>query len=478
MLITRKIINPKIKFIDIKPKIKFHNYSQLCQKIDHIKDILVEKYDCRPGQSVLIGITSSTLQIAAFFACAELGLEVIILDHGRDDNWISTDYIDPKTQALMPINFYINDDPQHLPEHALSRHKFFDKISDHTVILDNITHGIERPSNDTIFAEPKRVLLKCTSSGTTGTAKLVKHSHEFLHLLANRNKNFYSDTVCMVMNLNHGSSPATYFLPALVSEKTRYFISSKMYRTIKNINLSMANNSWDLTDLSETVHNYNINHLMLPYTHLIDDFFDKGKYPDLNLYTLSTIRQEWLEYYHGGGIKNIISFFGCNETSGPLLINEINDANFSESKYKLYDNFYGINLQDGKNLEVDMPVYKTKILTNDVFEPVEGYFLHKGRNDLYRINGRPVNLFKYNDIVSARLDATLIIDTMKDSIYLAIWKIDDKSEEKIRQIDDQLLGTSEGLHRINKFASLERDKFYSGVKLDMELLRDYFRKFV
>jgi hypothetical protein len=477
MIVTREVINKNISFIDIGRFPKSYSYADLCFYIDHIKYILINEYNCKRGESVLIGLSVSTLQIAAFFACAELGLQVIILDHSRDDDWISTDYVDPKTKSLMPLNYYIVEQKTINPD-ILPRHNFFKSIADNSIVLNfrNFDKNKNPAPSTPVIAEDNDILLKCTSSGTTGTAKIVKHTHKFLNKLILRNKSFFYGSVCMIMNLNHGSSPATYFLPALCSENTTHFISCKMqlvagYKQTKTF-------VPDFKELGLFVDQFDIKHLMLPYTHLIKLFFDKGVYPGLTLYTLSTIQKSWLDYYNNGNIKNIISFFGCNETSGPLLINEIKDADFSESRYKLYDDFYRLNVNEGKNLEVTMPVYDINISTNDMFDIVNGYFYHKGRNDLYRVNGSIVDLPEYNSRVTETLNAIMIVDTVKDSLYLAIWEHSADYLEKIDQLNARLLRISKGSHKVDKFAILDQNKFYTGVKLDMELLRDYFRNYV
>jgi hypothetical protein len=472
MLITREVINKNITFLDspfseIQPKI--FNYDDVCYGIDHIKSILLS-YNCQPGQSVLIGLPSTTLQIAAFFACAELGLQVIILDHSRDDRWINIDYIDPKTKSLLPINYYIFDRRAFHPV-SWARHNFLKNNSDHNVELDikKIYHKFYDVHTTDILAKDTDILLKCTSSGTTGTAKLVKHSHHFLHDLIKRNRVFYHGCVCMILNLNHGSSPATYFLPAVCSENTTHFISYKM----------QTFDVFDFKKLSDKIIQLNVEHLMIPYSYMIDRLFNNGaNKSDLNLYTLSTIQKDWLKYYKQEKVKNIISFFGCNETSGPLLINEIKDIDFSEWRYKLFDDFYKLNTNEGKNLEVMMPVYDATIYTNDKFDVKDGYFFYMGRNDLYRVNGLEVNLDAYSNLVSEQLDGTIIIDTAKDKLYLAIWDDIQDIDFKISELNSKLASLSNGVHQIQKFKSLNKDKFYSGVKLDMELLRDYFRNYV
>jgi hypothetical protein len=222
---------------------------------------------------------------------------------------------------------------------------------------------------------------------------------------------------------------------------------------------------------------FEFDHLMIPYSYMIDNFLKHGTYENLNLYTLSTIKQQWVPYFLDKRIKNIISIFGSNETSGPTFINEIADHAFEENKYRLLDDFYSINLLEGNMLEVTMPVYGTKIVTNDVFDKVDFNYYHRGRNDLYRVNGFEVNVTAYTELIKKYLDADLIIDTVKDSLYIAVWK-DERTESNINIIREAISKSSYNAHKINKYAVLDKIKFMTGVKLDMELLRDYFRKFV
>ena len=118
-LITRDIINKSITFKDVNAhnlyqKEKTFNYQELSRQIDIIKNVLQHDYNCVEGQTILIGITPCALQVAAFFACAELGLTIVIADHNRNDNWIDPKYIDPKTASLLPINYFLVTSDEHL----------------------------------------------------------------------------------------------------------------------------------------------------------------------------------------------------------------------------------------------------------------------------------------------------------------------------------------------------------------------------
>jgi acyl-CoA synthetase (AMP-forming)/AMP-acid ligase II len=471
-LITRNIINKNIIFKDVNvhnlyQKDKVYTFDDLEKQINIVKNVLQKEYLCKEGETALIGIVPCVLQIATFFACAELGLNVVIADHNRNDNWINPDYVDPKTQSLLPINYFIVTSDEHL----IPKYKLFYKICEKTVVIKDLESKDASPNNYLGCTE-NSMLLKCTSSGTTGTAKLVNHNHGFLKRLISRNKTFYYGSVCMAHNLNHGSSPATYFLPALCSEDTKIFVSYMITYVTE------TSRTDELTKFAiDKFNKYNFDHLMIPYSYMIDNFLKSGTYQTLNLYTLSTIKQQWVPYFLDNKIKNIISIFGSNETSGPTFINEVADHAFEENKYRKIDDFYDINLLDGNMLEVTMPVYGTKIVTNDLFDRRNNDYYHKGRSDLYRVNGFEVNVNHYTLLVKESLDADLIIDTAKDSLYIAVWQ-DQDVENHIDKICEQIKVSSYNVHTINKFAILDKTKFMTGIKLDMELLRDYFRKFV
>ena len=471
-LLTRDIINNDIIFKDVNvynlyQKDKTYNFNDLNKKINIIKNLLLHDYKCIEGQTILIGIAPSLLQIAAFFACAELGLTVIIADHSRNDNWIDPNYVDPKTQSLLPINYFLVESKKTIPKYRL-----FYKICEKVIIIKNIKN-IDDSDNNYIGCNENSILFKCTSSGTTGTSKLITHTHKFLYKLIKRNKNFFYGNVCMAHNLNHGSSPATFFLPSLCSSNTKLFVSYMITYITED---KIRDNDVRKLAINKFKH-YNFDHFMIPYTHLIDKFLVDSLYPNLNLYTLSTIKKDWLNYFRENKIKNIISIFGSNETSGPVFINEISDPKFEESKYKLVDNFYEINLLDKNLLEIVMPVYNTKIITNDLFDKVDDNYYHRGRKDLYRVNGAEVDIKNYNKIIKELLDADLIIDTIKDSLYVAVWS-DSDVDDKLKDISYKIEKDSAGAHKVNKISLLNKSNFMTGIKLDMELLRDYFRKYV
>lgn len=452
MIVTREIINKSITFRDGSCLDHPYTYNDLSSLIDAYKNLLQYTYNVSRGETVLIGEQSGKTQLALVFACLELGLTLAIVDYGRKDDFQLTEYNDPKTNILLPIDYFILSTPE-----VTNKFMFFNKVCGRTIILDNETLSYTR--NDTVYSTPDSILLKCTSSGTTGTPKLIKHSHEFIYSLVQRNSKFFFGIVGQAFNLSHGSSLATYFLPALVSSNVTDYINFSLIQT------------------STVLDNSHLDHLMLPYTDMVTSFleeYDRSSRRGICLYTLSYIRDEWKVYHDSKKISDVISIFGSNETSGPTLINRISYINFDKQTYYKVDNFYDLSIHNNE-LVVSMPIYQYDVETKDEFALDDDAYFYLGRIDLFRINGEPFHAQIYQKYAKQQLECDLIFDFVRNEIYLAVWKDDQDIIQKVETINNLLKERSSNKHYISKYKVLDKDYFLSGVKLDNELLRDYFR---
>lgn len=458
MVLTRNIINQNIIFKDYYKHNQnplTYTFQELSSTIDACKNFILKNYKVEKGQSVLIGVRNpGKLQLALVFAFLELGVSLAIVDYERDDDFIDYNYIDPKTKLLLPIHYHVVTTTDH------TKFKIFEKICNHTIILDDVSLDDFTPNN-LILADNTTVIMRCTSSGTTGTPKIIEHTHEFIYELIHRNSRFYEGIAGYIFNLNHGSSPATYFFPTLCSAKIE----------------KCVNFSW--MSMPTVFKEEKLNHLLIPYSHQIDDILKTQTFinKELNLYTLSTIKRQWSEYVKNNKINNVISIFGSNETSGPVFLNFLNDKKFHENRFTKLDNFYDININEEGEILVTLPVYNKVIKTNDKFKNLDNYFYHLGRSDLLRINGTNVNKEKYDYLIKSKVNSDPIYDTVNNEIYLALWEEIPNIDLFISDLNQTLKSLSQNAHYISKFKVLNYNNFLTGIKVDHELLRDWFRNY-
>lgn len=462
MIITRNIINPDIDFydygIDLIPKI--YSYNDLSKRIDFFKNFLMD-LNCKKGESVLIGYHPCLDQIALFFAVCELGLNFIVNDYKILDG--DLEFIDTKTKILLPFDYFF--DYSNMNEF---KRIYLANISRRYISYKEIESYDNYDENNFIFSGDKDILMKCTSSGTTGTPKKVEHTHEFLYNISNRNSKFFDETVGLSYNFNHGSSLATYFIPSLMSKKVKKFINFPDHLLRNNLSKTYYDKS--IENILNT-----IDHIMIPYSDQLIDMLELYETEGLRYYTLSGISEKM--YKLRNRCKDIVSIFGCNETSGPVFINKVSYESFKPDVYYKIDDYYDIETFDP--LVINLKEYNTSINTKDIFEKdVNSGFKFRGRKDLLKINGKPITK-EYDKLTNSVYIYDFVYDFIYNEIYLCIW---DKIEDKFlldlifKNFNMKLGKLSDGAHKISKIATLEKSKFISGVKLDQELLRCYFRE--
>jgi len=463
MILTRHCINPSIDFTDVDctGQTQTYDYQKLCELIDGYKNLLQKKYHCQPGQRAIISVMASIEQIALVFACAELDITITIIDYPEVDACTQSEanYVDPKTNLLLPIDFCFIDQREWITIKSTAIFSKLYHICKHTIVLDEIE--LDSTVNNTILARSDSTIMQCVNSSTTGAPELVVHTHEFISNLALRNSKRYSGTAGLVKNLQHGSSYATYFLPALFSKEITNFVNFKM----------SGYYGYNLDFVSK----FNLNHLQLPWLNLVRKFFEVAdRHENLTVYVLGSISPSWIEWINQGKVTNIVSFFGTAETGGPIFTNQLMPIeNFDPKKFVKVDDFYQVELDNEKKLTVTLPCYKDRVIcTNDEFNQTDNYYYHQGRSDLMRINDRAVDLTKYQYFVDITVPGSdLIYDTVENKIYLAVWK--EVDENLINHLDG-LIRTGGG-HVINKSSRLNKEEFTQDGKIDQNLLLTYFR---
>jgi acyl-CoA synthetase (AMP-forming)/AMP-acid ligase II len=476
--ISRDIINPNLTIIEPNDgNLDKFNFEKLSKNIDYWKYFLVEECGAKKQDKILIGIVESDLKyISLCFAAFELSLKVVIVDYGRHDDFVKN-YDDPKTRLLSPIDIFVYDLDNHRFKKS-PKHIFFSKHSSRSFNINqyNPKKIDKKKLQDISNIRPSEddILMVCTSSGTTDTPKIVTHTHEFLYELCKRNSSMFSGSCVHSNNLNHGSSLAVYFLPTLMSKDVKeHFL----------IGFNIAEPEYFI----EMLKDYDICNIIFPYTENINKFLQvskkkKIKWPHLTVSLLTYIPADWKNIIQEGYVKKFVSIFGSNETSGPVLLSTLsleNVKDFTSNRFFKLDNFYNITFDKDGHIFAELPIYNKTIMTNDIFQKKDNFLFHKGRNDLIRINGVEINLqilseFEYE----FEEKFSIITDKIQNKLYLAIWE--EMNKKTALKLTNSLIKRLQKIFKsrnisISKFECLKKDKFKYGIKIDKELIREYFR---
>lgn len=475
-IITRHCISNKFSLIKLEDNSSYSK-KDLIARIDLWKYILKYKCDAKEQESILIGITTLSLDYFAIcFASLELSMKIVIVDYNRKDEFTELEYRDPKTRILSPIDIFLHDveDKHFLSEAvAVNKFKFFTNCSHRTYNINDLDFNIidadQFQSASKILPNSSDIAIRCTSSGTTGTPKIIEHNHEFLYKISQRNASKFSGDCLHIRNLNHGSSIAVFLLPALMNDNVTNHL-------VFNVDEDRPFDAF--IDVLEP-YRESFKFINFPYPYMIDRFIDSSvrksiTWPNLQVQTLSYIQDSSKEAVRNRVFKSITSIFGSNETSGPVFECTITRDNLNQDSnyFTKVDNFYDIDLDHEGLISVELPVYNNKIITNDKFKMIDGFYVHNGRKDIVKINGEIIDYNVINQLNIRYENLYIVLDSVYNSLYIACWN--QINEHSLIEVEKFFENRFERV-RIGKVTILNKDKFLSGIKIDNELLREYFR---
>lgn len=466
MIITRDIIadNFSIKVLNPDGIENTVDKDFIIRAINGAKSYLIKEKNVKPGQKIIIIHNAWPDYVVWFFAAAELGLSFVVSDYPRLNNSVS---VQKKLSLYGSLDLVIT-----YPGVEISN--FFSDDQNKIIEWNEfLTYPPERA--DEIWANEKSILIYSTSSGTTGTPKVIKHSHEFFYRLAKRNAALYNlslDDRCLhSKSLHHGSVTGVYFLPTIMS-CSHHFHTRIHPKTpaLPWVRWAEKHNINRLFLMQETIEQFSFN--------ITPSIKNQGK---KFLYILSKIDDNSIQkiIYRGG--YRISSIFGCTETSGPLFLptwsHKTKRAILTHYMGKPLDDFYKLTLNDKNLLEVTMPDGEV-VCTGDRFEIIDNQWIYRGRENTYKINGVPLyldllidcleNFFKKNhgDFFD------LVIDSEHDMIYIRLnspyklYKINEHIKKQIVSQDD-----SNNPYIIHKQIIGPRSDFITGIKFDPEEIR-------
>jgi acyl-CoA synthetase (AMP-forming)/AMP-acid ligase II len=334
--------------------------------------------------------------------------------------------------------------------------------------------SLSMPSMD--FDLNKYHILSATTSGTTSKPKKILHNYQYFINIAKRNCQVLnlSGKAAHVRNLHHGSSLPVYFLPSVMS--------CDLHLCLTWIEPNSITDEY-LYEIMSWTEYLDINHIFFPYSSMLVQFLQmisqrNMQFTNLRLYTLYYIDPDLKKYIKDRNIE-IVSIFGCTETSGPILINRLNNQNshtFDPTIFYAPDDFFTIEPSESTT-RIRSRCGTIDHVMHDRFVKLEdNHFKHIGRSDFYRINDIEINLIQMQQLKDRlHINGEIVVDLLKQTLYLAMW---DNSNCASTQelLNDELKNLFDSdLIYISKSANLNKFDFMSGIKPNQELLRNYFR---
>lgn len=442
-------------------------YDEIIKSIDHVKEYLINVKNCKPGQKITSSISYWPSYVIWFYACAELGLTFVVSDYPKSEITIS------KLSIYGEISFMIQDEPVELFEK-----NYPDKIINVQEINNYNYSGNPTP----IWASDDTVILLATSSGTTGTPKVIDCTHEWFYDAIEREEKIYQlkeDDKCFhSKGLYHGSICQAYFLPVMKYCAYHYHAPFKFIKCSPGQFLEAESpmiSAWiDLFQKEK------INRCLMfsDQLEILNKFLkiENKQHDDMTMFILSNIKKEEVNNLVGNFGYKILSIFGCQEIKSFLFLPEINLDNYKTydptCMGKPVDDFLKLSIDNENFIIVEMPD-GSKIKTGDKFKIVNDDYYFLGRDDVYRLKGKPLYLDLLNEVIEKitnlkrNIEFDIVVDSKEDSIYIRL--NEDKDLNYINYNIQQLLGS--GIYNISKKIVSPRSNFFSGIKFDPESIR-------
>jgi acyl-coenzyme A synthetase/AMP-(fatty) acid ligase len=446
------------------------SHKDISDGIDFWKVILGE-HGFQPGSKLgpLLSLCDVNY-LALLFAGLELGGSVCVVDKAHTVETASN----VRARVLAPIDIVIVD-----PNTDALIQATGDFLSD-KILLSSMWHNYV--AKDFSFSNIREdsldnVALYATSSGTSGTPKVISYSHKFLYDIAQRcikDMDFKEDDKIMhLSNIHHGGSAGLFFIPTLMASKNHYFEYGLNPNSLKKI--------------IDIVLQEKINKIMFPNSILLEKFIMNLPKVDhkLDLFTLQSKSKTWLPYIKRANINSVYSVFGSTETVGPLFKNvftkDDDPATFNVLNYgKPLDDFFNIKQLSSTELEVTVQNADTYILNDAFVIDTNGDYVFSGRKDLFRVNEVELTIPLLDNIVANHFKTEkciLIPDPTCNKIYMLCEPNGNNElfESRKQSIENELNQISPNLTiDFVLFAPIE--KFIDQIKFNYSAARLHFQK--
>jgi hypothetical protein len=470
MIISRHILHPEII-------VNGFDRDNLCNMIDYWKVLLWEKFEMRPGEKIALGTSSvGPYYISLLLASFELGLIVVVTDSMTSE---SVNPYHTKQSVYEDLKLCIYDDANNT-SYSLKNNALFFKILCHIDIFD--TYQIQDPElynklKNKLFATPNDVALHTTSSGTTGTPRVITKTHKYLIDSSTRQIKVWdfkpNDRVLHTRQISHGAVFDLFWLPSLMACREHW------------IYIVDYNSSSDVKEWLSIIYQNKISKIFLTSTHHCDLFLNSCQTfdYDIDIIAIGTFKDSWSQLVKEKNITRFIVSYGATELGNAVLINECNPSNadeFIKNTYYFPDNAFEIvEYNDTSTTFVNHFDNDLQIVLQDRWQPLDSHhWQFLGRTSNFKINDTYVTEAQLSDIVKKYIknEFAVVIDTEYQDIYLAVYdqSIDSTTIEQINMDIQKNIGANLS---ITKYSEVLRDVVVGAkFKSDLFMLRGFFRK--